>query len=66
MIDGTGMCGGCRVVVDGESRFACVDGPEFDGHKVDFAGLSDRLTTYRDHETHAANECRLTREVVHA
>lgn len=66
MIDGTGMCGGCRVVVDGESRFACVDGPEFDGHKVDFAGLSDRLTTYRDHETHTANECRLTREVVHA
>jgi ferredoxin--NADP+ reductase len=66
MIDGTGMCGGCRVVVDGESKFACVDGPEFDGHKVDFAGLSDRLTTYRDFEEkarHAAEECRLLQEV---
>jgi len=50
MIDGTGMCGGCRVVVGGESKFACVDGPEFDGHQVDFATLSDRLTMYRDHE----------------
>ncbi len=62
MIDGTGMCGGCRVVVDGESKFACVDGPEFDGHRVDFAGLTDRLTTYRDHEAalrHAATECKL-------
>ncbi len=39
MIDGTGMCGGCRVLVDGENRFACVDGPEFDGHKVDFDQL---------------------------
>ena len=68
MIDGTGMCGGCRVVVDGESKFACVDGPEFDGHKVDFANLSDRLTTYRDHEArllHAATECKLAREVAH-
>lgn len=50
MIDGTGMCGGCRVLVDGETRFACVDGPEFDGHLVDFDNLSDRLTTYREHE----------------
>ena len=50
MIDGTGMCGGCRVVVAGESKFACVDGPEFDGHQVDFATLADRLTMYRDHE----------------
>ncbi|ABQ26591.1 sulfide/dihydroorotate dehydrogenase-like FAD/NAD-binding protein [Geotalea uraniireducens] len=68
MIDGTGMCGGCRVVVDGESKFACVDGPEFDGHLVDFAGLSDRLTTYRDQEAalcHAANECKLTTGVAH-
>ncbi|BCR04458.1 ferredoxin-NADP+ reductase subunit alpha [Desulfuromonas versatilis] len=55
MIDGTGMCGGCRVVVDGEARFACVDGPEFDGHAVDFASLTDRLTMYRDHE----EQCRL-------
>jgi len=60
MIDGTGMCGGCRVMVGGEMRFACVDGPEFDGHLVDFAGLSDRLTTYRDQEAlllHAASDC---------
>ena len=55
MIDGTGMCGGCRVVVQGEARFACVDGPEFDGHEVDFASLSDRLTMYREHEV----QCRL-------
>jgi ferredoxin--NADP+ reductase len=50
MIDGTGMCGGCRVMVDGEIKFACVDGPEFDGHKVDFDLLADRLTTYREEE----------------
>ncbi len=50
MIDGTGMCGGCRVVVGGESKFACVDGPEFDGHQVDFDTLADRLTMYREHE----------------
>lgn len=50
MVDGTGMCGGCRVAVDGETRYACVDGPEFDGHTVDFAILSDRLTTYRSFE----------------
>jgi len=65
MIDGTGMCGGCRVVVGGVAKFACVDGPEFDGHQVDFDGLSDRLTTYRDFEEqarHAATECRLTLE----
>jgi NAD(P)H-flavin reductase len=68
MIDGTGMCGGCRVVVGGESKFACVDGPEFDGHLVDFAGLSDRLTTYRDHESqrhHQATACKLTTGVAH-
>lgn len=58
MIDGTGMCGGCRVVVAGESRFACVDGPEFDGHLVDFDNLSARLATYRGIE--ADHLCRLT------
>ncbi len=47
MIDGTGMCGSCRVVVDGETKFACVDGPEFDGHKVDFDGLMQRLQSCR-------------------
>jgi ferredoxin--NADP+ reductase len=50
MVDGTGMCGGCRVTIDGETRYACVDGPEFDGHSVDFRELSDRLTTYRPFE----------------
>ena len=50
MVDGTGMCGGCRVTVGGETKFACVDGPEFDGHQVDFAMLADRSTTYREFE----------------
>jgi ferredoxin--NADP+ reductase len=50
MVDGTGMCGGCRVSVGGETRYACVDGPEFDAHAVDFRLLSDRLTTYRPFE----------------
>jgi ferredoxin/flavodoxin---NADP+ reductase len=53
MIDGTGMCGGCRVVVGGRSRFACVDGPEFDAHQVDFEGLSKRLTAYMPQEKEA-------------
>lgn len=53
MVDGTGMCGGCRVSVAGETRYACVDGPEFDGHAVDFALLTDRLTTYRQFEQEA-------------
>jgi len=48
MVDGTGMCGGCRVLVGGETHFACVDGPEFDGHQVDFNALSSRLKMY-DH-----------------
>ena len=56
MVDGTGMCGGCRVDVGGETKFACVDGPEFDGHKVDFDLLSDRLQTYREFEQRA-NAC---------
>ena len=50
MIDGTGMCGGCRVSIDGKSQYACCDGPEFDGHAVDFRQLADRLTTYREFE----------------
>jgi len=53
MIDGTGMCGGCRVSVGNETRFACVDGPEFDGHQVNFDELMDRLSTYRDFEQQA-------------
>ncbi len=54
MVDGTGMCGGCRVSVGAETRFACVDGPEFDGHLVDFDELMDRLGTYREFEQRAA------------
>jgi len=53
MVDGTGMCGGCRVSVGGETRYACVDGPEFDAHEVDFGQLADRLTTYRGFEQDA-------------
>ncbi len=53
MVDGTGMCGGCRVSIGGETKYACVDGPEFDGHKVDFRMLADRLTTYRTFEQQA-------------
>lgn len=56
MIDGTGMCGGCRVKVGGETKFACVDGPDFDGHLVDFDELSRRNGLYREEEAHA---CRL-------
>jgi ferredoxin--NADP+ reductase len=50
MVDGTGMCGGCRVTVGGKNLFACVDGPEFNAHEVDFNSLVDRLTAYKDHE----------------
>ena len=53
MLDGTGMCGGCRVQVGGKTVYACVDGPEFDAHAVDFRELADRLGTYRDFEAHA-------------
>jgi ferredoxin--NADP+ reductase len=53
MVDGTGMCGGCRVSIDGESRFACVDGPEFDAHHVDFDVLRARNTIYRKAEAEA-------------
>jgi ferredoxin--NADP+ reductase len=55
MIDGTGMCGGCRVQIGTETKFACVDGPEFDGHLVDFDGLAKRLRMYQKHE----DACRL-------
>ena len=57
MVDGTGMCGGCRVDVGGETKFACVDGPEFDGHHVDFDLLMDRLSTYREFEQEALSAC---------
>ena len=50
MVDGTGMCGGCRLTVGGETKFACVDGPDFDGHKVDYDELMSRNSVYRDRE----------------
>lgn len=53
MVDGTGMCGGCRVDIGGETKFACVDGPEFDAHQVDFELLARRNEAYRDFETNA-------------
>lgn len=56
MIDGTGMCGGCRLRVGGETKFACVDGPEFDAHQVDWDEAMKRLTPYKEEEQHA---CRL-------
>lgn len=61
MIDGTGMCGGCRVTVGGETKFACVDGPDFDGHAVDFDELMRRNAFYRREEEHDRTHiCRLT------
>jgi ferredoxin--NADP+ reductase len=55
MIDGTGMCGGCRVTVGDEVKFVCVDGPEFDGHKVDFDNMMNRLNTYKFQDAHDCN-----------
>ena len=57
MVDGTGMCGGCRVDIGGQTKFACVDGPEFDAHLVDFDLLADRLGTYREFEQRAVAPC---------
>ena len=61
MIDGTGMCGGCRITVDGEIKFACVDGPDFDGHKVDFDEVIARNATYKEFEAKQKEKhiCRL-------
>lgn len=63
MIDGTGMCGGCRLTVGGKTRFACVDGPEFDGHEIDFDEAMARGASYREFERHAYEEtCNLFRQ----
>jgi ferredoxin--NADP+ reductase len=56
MVDGTGMCGGCRVTVGGETKFACVDGPEFDGHQVDYDELMMRLRAYQAEEKKCHND----------
>jgi ferredoxin--NADP+ reductase len=64
MVDGTGMCGGCRVEVDGQTRFVCVDGPEFDGHKVNFEVMMKRLAAYKAqeqkaHEAYIKHRCKI-------
>ena len=65
MIDGTGMCGGCRLTVGGQTKFACVDGPDFDGHEVDFDEAMHRGAMYREFEAHAREAaCRLYQKVV--
>ncbi|MEG1478585.1 MAG: sulfide/dihydroorotate dehydrogenase-like FAD/NAD-binding protein, partial [Clostridiales bacterium] len=62
MLDGTGMCGACRLTVDGETKFACVDGPDFDGHKVNFAEAMRRGSMYKAEEKESMDKhiCRLT------
>ena len=61
MVDGTGMCGGCRVIVGGQTKFACVDGPDFDAHQVDFDNLLKRAAFYKDEQDKAAQHiCRMT------
>jgi len=57
MVDGTGMCGGCRVSVGGQTKFVCVDGPEFDGHLVDFDNMMRRLGAYKTHEEDDHHKC---------
>lgn len=63
MIDGTGMCGGCRVIVGGETKFACVDGPDFDGHLIDWESALNRQKMFKTHEKYACDEghCRIGR-----
>ena len=69
MIDGTGMCGGCRVVMDDGAKFVCVDGPEFDAHRVDWHNLLSRMAFYRSEEQASVqrwregHECNLPRTV---
>jgi len=55
MVDGTGMCGACRVTVGGKTKFVCVDGPEFDAHQVDFDEMLSRLSAYNKQEEQAYN-----------
>ncbi len=66
MVDGTGMCGGCRVKIGDEIKFACVDGPDFDGHKVDFKDLMMRLKRYAEEEKAAldrwSENCRMMKQ----
>jgi ferredoxin--NADP+ reductase len=67
MVDGTGMCGGCRVTVGKETKFVCVDGPEFDGHLVDFDNMIKRLNSYKKQEKHLDEKgCKLDQQVENA
>ncbi|MDY7027659.1 MAG: sulfide/dihydroorotate dehydrogenase-like FAD/NAD-binding protein [Spirochaetota bacterium] len=63
MVDGTGMCGGCRVSVGGQTKFVCVDGPEFDGHQVDFDNMMLRLGAYKDREQQDLHGCQLEKQI---
>ena len=63
MIDGTGMCGGCRVSVGGKTKFVCVDGPEFDGHQVDFDNMMLRLGTYKQREEKDHHKCHIDLQI---
>ena len=67
MIDGTGMCGGCRVIVGGETKFACVDGPDFDGHKIDWDAAIKRQQMFKLEEKRSCDEgkCRIGRGDYH-
>jgi len=62
MIDGTGMCGGCRVTVGGKTRFVCVDGPEFDGHQVDWDNMMMRMKAYKTREEEDHHKCHMEME----
>ena len=59
MIDGTGMCGGCRVTIGGKTKFVCVDGPEFDGHQVDWANMMMRMNAFKEREAEDLHKCRM-------
>ncbi|NNM66948.1 MAG: sulfide/dihydroorotate dehydrogenase-like FAD/NAD-binding protein [Spirochaetales bacterium] len=63
MVDGTGMCGGCRVNIGGKTRFVCVDGPEFDGHQVDFDNMMLRLQSYKEREETDKHKCQIGLDV---
>ena len=62
MVDGTGMCGACRLTVGGETKFACVDGPDFDAHLIDFDEVINRSKVYRDEEQKRSQECNLIKQ----
>lgn len=64
MVDGTGMCGACRVTVGGEVKFACVDGPDFDAHKIDFDEVINRTRVYKEQEVHRDQNCNLLNQKV--